>query len=103
MLYKIGLCNINPYNEKSLEAATSKLFSDHLRETIRKQYVNSFLAETPGVLQAEFRGKGETMAAKTTKIHRSAKTGQFVTPGYVKTHPDTTVTETKPAPKQPKK
>ena len=30
----------------------------------------------------------------TKKIHRSADTGQFVTPAEVKTHPKTTVTET---------
>jgi len=30
---------------------------------------------------------------KTKKINRSAKTGQFVTPEYAKTHPATTETE----------
>ena len=29
----------------------------------------------------------------TRKIHRSAKTGRFVSKKYVKSHPDTTVTE----------
>lgn len=33
---------------------------------------------------------------KTIQINRSAKTGQFVTPEYVKKHPATTVTETRP-------
>jgi len=30
----------------------------------------------------------------TRKIHRSAKTGRFVTPKYAKSHPSTSVTET---------
>jgi hypothetical protein len=30
---------------------------------------------------------------KTTTSHRSAKTGKFVTPGYAKKHPSTTVKE----------
>lgn len=35
------------------------------------------------------------MAKKSVrKIHRSAKTGKFVTESYVKKHPNTTVTET---------
>jgi len=29
----------------------------------------------------------------TRKIHRTAKTGRFVSKKYVKSHPDTTVTE----------
>jgi hypothetical protein len=40
---------------------------------------------------------------KTITINRSAKNGQFVTSGFVKTHPATTVTEQRPAPKTPKK
>jgi len=52
----------------------------------------------------KFWGKGKVMANKNTiTVNRSAKTGQFVTPGFVKTHPATTVTEHRPAPKQPKK
>lgn len=36
------------------------------------------------------------MASKgrTKKLYRSAKTGHFVKKGYVKKHPDTTLTET---------
>ncbi|WP_334186792.1 hypothetical protein [Noviherbaspirillum sp.] len=39
--------------------------------------------------------------AKTPTItnHRDAKTGQFVTPEYVKRHPGTTTTERNPLPK----
>ncbi len=35
-----------------------------------------------------------------TKDARSAKTGQYVKPGYAKTHKSTTVVETRPAPKK---
>lgn len=38
--------------------------------------------------------------AGTKKIHRSAKTGRFVKKGYVKKHPNTTVTETIKVPKK---
>ena len=37
---------------------------------------------------------------KTITIHRSAKTGQFVTPAQVKRSPSTTETEKRPAPKK---
>lgn len=40
------------------------------------------------------------MATKPQKVtqHRSAVSGQFVTPSYAKTHPRTTVTERNPKP-----
>ena len=39
---------------------------------------------------------------KEHKIGRDSGTGQFVTPGYVKSHPKTTTTETiKPNPQKP--
>ncbi len=38
----------------------------------------------------------------TKKIHRSADTGQFVSPSEVKKHPKTTVTETVKVPKKKK-
>lgn len=34
------------------------------------------------------------MSKKSGKRHRSAITGRFVKPGYVKRHPKTTVSET---------
>jgi len=40
---------------------------------------------------------------KTRKIHRDARTGKFVTKKYVEGHPDTTVTETMPAPQRKNK
>lgn len=40
---------------------------------------------------------------KTIKIHRDAGDGKFVTEDYAKKHPKTTETETRPAPKKPKK
>lgn len=43
------------------------------------------------------------MAKKTIKVHRDARNGQFVTPDTVKKRPGSTVTETRPAPKPPKK
>ena len=50
--------------------------------------------------------KGRIVATKTVVINRSAKTGEFVKPGYVKTHPATTTTEhrrvTTPPPKTKK-
>ena len=45
------------------------------------------------------------MASKgrTKKLYRSAKTGLFVKKGYVKKHPNTTVTETVKVPKKKRK
>ena len=45
------------------------------------------------------------MATKTVVLNRSAKTGEFVKAGYVKTHPATTTTEHRkvPTPTLPKK
>ena len=40
------------------------------------------------------------MATKTITINRNAKNGQIVTADYVKKHPSTTTTETRPAPKK---
>ncbi len=43
------------------------------------------------------------MATKKTVEHnRSAVSGRFVTEGYAKSHPKTTVTEHRPAPKPSK-
>jgi len=40
---------------------------------------------------------------KTRKIYRDAKTGKFVTKKYVERNPNTTVTETMPAPQRKNK
>jgi len=37
---------------------------------------------------------GKRAKTTQTKIHRSAKTGRFVTKKYAQNHPSTTVTET---------
>lgn len=39
-------------------------------------------------------GKGSSKSS-AGKSSRSAKTGRYVTPGYAKAHPSTTVTETR--------
>lgn len=41
------------------------------------------------------KGKGGSSSSGKGSNHRSAKTGRFVTPQYAKSHPSTTVKETK--------
>jgi len=39
-------------------------------------------------------------SSKVRTVSRSARTGKFVTKGYAKTHPSTTETEHRPAPRR---
>ncbi len=42
----------------------------------------------------------KTSKQQTTKVYRRADNGQFTSPDYVKKHPNTTVTETRPVKKK---
>lgn len=100
------ILNFDAKKRKSLEAATSKLFSDHftrnnpfsMSQLLSNRNSRSFAS---GVSRE--RGNAMPTGKKTIKIHREVIKGHFVTENYAKKHPSTTVAETRPAPKQPKK
>jgi hypothetical protein len=47
-----------------------------------------------------FSERGEKMAKKTVIVRRNAVDGKFVSPEYVKKHPNTTETERRPTKKK---